>query len=165
MRQKHSGDSGMVCINHLERKHIYKIMEWRNAQIKWLRQKEPLTREQQERWFGGYIDGLDSYCPKSYLYAIYKDRIFVGYGGLVHINWDKMSAEVSFLLDPQIKIYNHIYAEFMRLLKMQAIKKLGITTLTSETHIGRLYHIWLLWLNGWKCVDYNKTSVLHRMAV
>lgn len=149
-----------ICINHLQRKHIYKIMEWRNAQMQWLRQEKELTVEEQEQWFNEYLDGLDSYCPKNYLYAIYKDNEFIGYGGLVHIDWDKMQAEVSFLLNSSIKRYWVIYGEFMELLKKQVVRKLGLKKLTSETWVERKRHMVMLEMNGWR-----RVSVKHEMVI
>ncbi len=149
-----------VCINHLRREHIYKIMEWRNAQMKWLRQDKPLTVEDQERWFNTYLDGLTTYCPPNYLYAIYWFSDFIGYGGLVHIDWDKMEAEVSFLLNPEIENVEEIYRGFMVRLIGQAVKKFELKRITSETFANRTSHIEMLEGSGW-----TRTMVKHEILI
>lgn len=149
-----------VCLNHLRREHIYKIMEWRNAQMEWLRQAKPLTVEDQEKWFNTYINGLTTYCPPNYLYAIYWFSDFIGYGGLVHIDWDKMEAEVSFLLNPEIENVEEIYREFIVRLIKQVVKKFELKRITSETFANRTSHTEMLERFGW-----IRTTVKHEILI
>lgn len=76
----------------------YAIMKWRNEQIDILRQKELLTKDQQEHYFKNVVDGLfEKEQPEQILWSfLYKDEL-IGYGGLVHIDWQKKEAEVSFI--------------------------------------------------------------------
>jgi hypothetical protein len=152
-----------VTINLLEKKNIYKIREWRNAQMEFLRQKTTLSVEDQEEWWDRYVTDLaspDSYHPPNLLCAIYRNQEFIGYGGLVHINWDEKEAEVSFLLNPEITNYAEIYHHFINLLKSQVVKKYGLHKLTSETLGDRSFHMGVLELNGWQ-----RVSTKHEMVI
>lgn len=78
----------------------YDIMNWRNQQIDVLRQSKPLTKENQQEYFRDVVAKLftEDY-PKQYLFSIlYEDKL-IGYGGLVHIDWELRTAEISFLTE------------------------------------------------------------------
>src|SRR5687767_2986917 len=76
----------------------FQIMQWRNEQIDILRQKRPLTREEQERYFVDVIEKLfTSEHPEQLLFSVLENKILIGYGGLVHIDWDSGNAEISFI--------------------------------------------------------------------
>ncbi len=77
----------------------YAILEWRNAQIDILRQKEILTKEQQETYFNTIITPLfEQEKPNQILWSFLENGKLIGYGGLVHIDWEAKHAEISFLL-------------------------------------------------------------------
>ena len=40
--------------------------------------------------------------PYQILFSFLKNNEFIGYGGLVHINWEEKKAEISFLLNTKI---------------------------------------------------------------
>lgn len=81
-----------------EDKHL--IMQWRNEQIDILRQKQPLTVEQQENYFNTVVSKLfDVDFPSQLLFSFLEDGEFIGYGGLVHIDWESRLAEISFLTE------------------------------------------------------------------
>ena len=76
----------------------YVIMQWRNEQIDILRQKEPLTKEAQERYFKNIVDKLfEQQQPDQLLFSFLENDILIGYGGLVHIDWESRNGEVSFI--------------------------------------------------------------------
>ena len=78
----------------------YDILKWRNEQIDICRQTIPLTIEQQEAYFKNVIDPLfDQDKPVQILWSFLLDGKFIGYGGLVHIDWDKKCGEISFLTE------------------------------------------------------------------
>jgi len=84
----------------LEDRHL--IREWRNQQIAILRQKEPLTAEKQDAYFEQVIAKLfEEKEPAQLLFSFLEDGILIGYGGLVHIDWESRNAEVSFLTNTQ----------------------------------------------------------------
>ena len=64
------------------------ILKMRNEQIYHLRQTEELTIELQETYFANIISSLfDQERPSQLLFSLLEDCEFIGYGGLVHINW------------------------------------------------------------------------------
>lgn len=95
------------------------IRQWRNAQMDILRQDHEITPEEQCAYARKYYDECLSYKPPQKLYSFFvsgpseirpglpthKEAVedmepkLIGYGGLVHINWDTLSAEVSFLMN------------------------------------------------------------------
>ncbi len=78
----------------------YEIMNWRNAQLEILRQQTPLTKEQQELYFKTTIASLfDKVQPEQILFSFLENGKLIGYGGLVHIDWGKRTAEISFLTE------------------------------------------------------------------
>ena len=71
-------------------KDRYKIMQWRNEQMFHLRQKKELTVEDQDAYFKKIVSKLfDQDKPKQILFSLLKDKECIGYGGLVHIDWDQ----------------------------------------------------------------------------
>ena len=76
------------------------IRTWRNEQMYHLRQMEPLTEEQQELYFTEVVATLfhEAY-PTQYLFSYLKDGECIGYGGLVHIDYQRGNAELSFIMN------------------------------------------------------------------
>lgn len=94
------GDYKLVPIRHEDR---YEIMRWRNEQVKVLRQKGVLTPKEQDYYFDTVVNDLFSLKnPKQLLFSFLKNDVLIGYGGLVHIDWDSLNAEISFLLDTEL---------------------------------------------------------------
>ncbi|MDO9001527.1 MAG: GNAT family N-acetyltransferase [Bacteroidota bacterium] len=78
----------------------YDILNWRNSQIDILRQQEAITKEQQDYYFDTTIAQLfEQEKPKQLLFSFLLDDKLIGYGGLVHIDWVKKTAEISFLTE------------------------------------------------------------------
>lgn len=74
------------------------IMQWRNEQIDILRQKEPLTEKKQELYFRNVVEKLfEQEKPDQLLFSFLENGNLIGYGGLVHIDWESKNAEISFL--------------------------------------------------------------------
>ena len=85
----------------------FSIMKWRNEQIYHLRQDEPLTVENQEKYFTEVISNqFEQENPKQILFSFIAENICVGYGGLVHINWVDKNAEVSFVMNTELEKNN-----------------------------------------------------------
>lgn len=107
----------------------FKIMEWRNEQMYHCRQSSLLTKVDQENYFKNVIAILfDKDKPEQILFSYLKDGEFIGYGGLVHINWIDRNAEISFLIKTELeknefKIHWGIY---LQLLEQLAIKELNL---------------------------------------
>lgn len=82
----------------------YVIMHMRNEQIFHLRQKEPLTVEQQDHYFASVISPLfEARQPPQILFSFLHNNECIGYGGLVHINWLDRYAEISFIIKPELE--------------------------------------------------------------
>ncbi len=76
----------------------YAIMNWRNEQISILRQKHLLTKENQDNYFKEVISKLfDEQFPSQIIFSVLENDVFMGYGGLVHIDWGSSHAEISFI--------------------------------------------------------------------
>jgi hypothetical protein len=97
LRKNHfdHGSHSLVPIRHEDR---FRIMDWRNEQMYHLRQTRVLTKEQQDEYFNSVIPSLfDLEKPGQLLFSFLENGICIGYGGLVHINWTDLNAEISFL--------------------------------------------------------------------
>lgn len=82
----------------------FSIMKWRNEQIYHLRQSEPLTADDQQRYFDNVVSKLyENPKPDQILFSYLEKGICIGYGGLVHINWIDRNAEISFIMDTQLE--------------------------------------------------------------
>lgn len=78
----------------------YYIMKWRNEQIYHLRQTKLLDKQSQDSYFNNIISKLfENEKPDQILYSYLENGKCVGYGGLVHINWADLNAEISFILN------------------------------------------------------------------
>lgn len=78
----------------------YAIMKWRNDQIDILRQNTLLTINQQETYFKNVVDKLFiQEQPEQLLFSFLENDKLIGYGGLVHIDWENKIAEISFLTE------------------------------------------------------------------
>jgi len=79
-------------------------MRWRNEQIFHLRQSEPLTKIKQDLYFTNTVSKLfKEEQPNQILFSLLKKDVLIGYGGLVHINWNEKNAEISFLIETKME--------------------------------------------------------------
>ncbi len=133
-------------ITSLRFEDIYKIKNWRNQQIAFLRQKHPITDEQQFKYFENYVKPTFSDPePTQILVSYLKEGTCIGYGGLTNLKWEDRRAEVSFLLDSERVQDNLNYKKeftiFLNLLKQMAFDFLGLHRLFTETFDLRPTHI------------------------
>jgi RimJ/RimL family protein N-acetyltransferase len=90
--------NGVYSLVPIRDEDKYDIMNWRNNQLDILRQEIVLSIEQQEIYFKTVVDKLfDVENPKQLLFSFLENNKLIGYGGLVHIDWETKTAEVSFL--------------------------------------------------------------------
>jgi RimJ/RimL family protein N-acetyltransferase len=127
------------------------IRNWRNAQLKVLRQIKPLTAEDQDRYFQEIVfPQFDQELPPQFMFGFYENQRLVGYGALVHIHWGDHRAEVSFLTDPERldpATFESDWTNYLELLKPVA-RNLGIHKLTTETYAVRTDLMPILEANG-----------------
>ena len=122
-------NSGVFSIVPIRFKDRLKILKWRNEQIFHLRQNKILTEKDQDFYFKNVVDKLfDKEKPDQILFSYLENEECIGYGGLVHINWKDMNAEVSLVLNAEFN--NHFFIEtwtkYLSLLKTIAFKDLNL---------------------------------------
>lgn len=118
------------------------IREWRNQQIAILRQKEPLTPERQDIYFEQVVSKLfEQERPTQLLFSFLQNDLLIGYGGLVHIDWESKNAEVSFLNDVKRAINAEIFVSdwivFLKLLKRVASVELDFVKIYTYAYNTR----------------------------
>jgi RimJ/RimL family protein N-acetyltransferase len=141
------------------------IRQWRNSQMDVLRQKKEISLTEQLAYYEKNIwPTLDETRPKNILLGYQIDDQLIGYGGLVHIDWDSQRAEVSFLLDPARTLDLHCYAAdflvFLQLIKTLAFDDLKLQRLCTETFSTREHHISVL-----VAADFVLEGVLRRHVI
>ena len=80
----------------LEKRHLEKLKEWRNTQMAILRQWKSLTDMDQEKWFEGISERKDEVLFSILVFEESGDERFIGYCGLVNIDYINRRGEVSF---------------------------------------------------------------------
>jgi RimJ/RimL family protein N-acetyltransferase len=106
----------------------FKIMNWRNEQIDHLRQKTLLTIFDQNKYFDEIISHIfDIEKPNQILFSFLKDNECIGYGGLVHIDWDKKTAEISFIINTSLqnKLFKVSWVTFLKMIQEVAFNELN----------------------------------------
>ena len=93
-----------ICIN------VIGTLSLLNAQEVFELKIPEISKEEQAAYFRDVITpNLNKPDPEMILFSIFKNQEWIGYGGLVHIDWKKNKAEVSFLVCAKrasdIKIY------------------------------------------------------------
>ena len=82
------------------------------------------------------------------------DKICIGYGGLVHIDWNSKSTEISFLnITSRSKlkiIYQKDFSVFLKLIFNVVFNDLKFNKITTETYDVRPWTIAILEKSGFK---------------
>ena len=106
----------------------YEILEIRNEQLYHLRQSEPLTKEKQESYFATVVSNLfEQEYPNQLLFSFFENNEFIGYGGLVHINWIDKNAEISFVMKTKLEKdhFAKYWSNFLKLIEVVAFDQLN----------------------------------------
>ncbi len=127
-------------------KDRYKIMQWRNEQMFHLRQKKELTVEDQDAYFKKIVSKLfDQDKPKQILFSLLKDKECIGYGGLVHIDWDQKRAEISFLVATELEKtqFNKLWFLYLVMIERIAFNQINLNEIYTYSYEVRpmLYSI------------------------
>lgn len=122
------------------------IRQWRNEQLDVLRQPAPISVDEQKVYFSECVwPSMNTKHPRQVLLAIERRGQFIGYGGLVHCDWQARRAEISFLLRPDIEAektwMSEIFAEYLEMIYQIAFRTLGFNRLTTETFEFRRAHL------------------------
>ncbi len=105
------------------------IMKWRNEQIYHLRQSKPLTPEDQDRYFNDVVSKLfEQEQPVQLLFSFLEGDTFIGYGGLVHINWIDRNAEISFIMNTELEgvYFEKYWVEYLSMIEQVAFDSLRL---------------------------------------
>lgn len=105
----------------------FDIMKWRNEQVYHLRQKDLLTIDTQNQYFNNIIANLfKQKRPDQILFSFLENNLCVGYGGLVHINWEDKNAEISFIMktDLEENNFDKYWIQFLDLIEKAAFNEL-----------------------------------------
>lgn len=105
------------------------IMNWRNEQIYHLRQLQPLTQEIQDNYFNTVIANLfEEEKPKQILFSYLENDVCIGYGGLVHIDWNNKNAEISFVMNTSLEkdFFVFHWSNYLQLIEQVAFKELQL---------------------------------------
>lgn len=138
-----AGKYNLVPIRMLDKN---RIRVWRNDQMYHLRQQEKLTVEDQDLYFEKVVAKLFQQThPDQILFSFLEDEECIGYGGLVHINWQTKSAEISFLMETarEPQEFSTLWSCFLLLIEKVAFEGLKfkrIFTFSYELR-PRLYPI------------------------
>lgn len=106
----------------------FEIMTIRNEQLYHLRQAKPLTREEQDNYFNSVVNALfDQEKPSQILFSFFENGEFIGYGGLVHINWIDKNAEISFVMKTalQKENFSKYWSSYLQLIERVAFNELN----------------------------------------
>lgn len=153
LNNKKEWKSGEYSLTPIRERDIFCIKNWRNEQIDVLRQAKPLSDSDQITYYQDVVLPLFSQVrPEQLLFSFLYDGECIGYGGLVHIDWSKKWAEVSFLVDSvracHAEVYKNDFTVFLSLIKYIAFHELRLEKLTGETYDIRSLHISILEANG-----------------
>lgn len=155
---------GHYSIETIQDSDIESIRGWRNSQLEILRQSKAISMEEQKHYFQNVIwPSMREPNPSNILLRFLLDGKLIGYGGLVHIEWEHKRAEVSFLLNTSLAAdkvtYAECYSNFLSLLKELAFMDLGFKRLFTETFAIRKHHISILESNGFRVEGVMKNHV------
>lgn len=167
MKQQRFEDDFGNAIEPIKLADAESIRLWRNAQISILRQEQPLTKDEQERYFSETVAPLfRQQQPEQILFRFLDHDQFVGYGGLTHIDWEKREAELSFLLNPAVPQHEVKLRPFISLLISVAFFELQLNSVFTEAYLFRDTIISLLEELGLKkeqLLDKQQPSVIQRL--
>jgi RimJ/RimL family protein N-acetyltransferase len=110
------------------------ILKWRNEQIYHLRQDRPLTIEDQDYYFNNVVKNLfQLQKPNQILFSFLEENKCIGYGGLVHINWNDRNGEISFIIDTKLEkdFFAHYLTVFLNLIEEVAFIDLNFHKIYS----------------------------------
>ena len=105
------------------------MAKWTNLP---LTSRKLITKEEQIIYFDNVVNKLFSKLePDQILFSFLINNNCVGYGGLVHISWINMTAEVSFIMDTNLesKYFQKYWVNFLKLIESIAFNQLNFNKL------------------------------------
>ncbi len=118
------------------------VRVWRNSQLRYLRQEELLTVEQQKNYYHTVLEpSFGEKEPRQVLMSLLYRGVCIGYGGIVHIHWIDRRGEVSFLVATErslnSEVYTRDFVHFLCLIKRVGFEDLHLHRLQTETYAIR----------------------------
>lgn len=132
-----SFELGSLRLVPIQDEDKYLIMEWRNEQMFHLRQNKELSRADQQHYFQTIVRPLFSQeKPDQILFSLLEEDTCIGYGGLVHLDWYKLEAEVSFLMNTSLesKRFEELWSKFLKILKVVAFDQLALVRIFTYAY-------------------------------
>ena len=131
----------------LEKEHLPRLKEWRNAQMKVLRQYILLTDFHQAKWFAHLKKDKNQV-----LFALMVGKPpkldFIGYCGITNIDFKNRRGEISFLVNPvraaKKGIYKRDFLAALNMLCKYGFEELNLNKLFTETFDFRKDHLKIL---------------------
>ena len=145
-------------IKPIEIEKRYDIMKWRNEQMYHLRQNSIIEKKDQDKYFTSIISKLfNKKNPNQILFSFYFEEEFIGYGGLVHIDWHSLNAEISFLMNTKYEkdYFDKNWNNFLKLIEEVAFKDLSFKKIYVFAYDLRPKLFQILCEN-----NYNKEAIL-----
>ena len=133
----------------LREEDIELIRKWRNEQIDILRQNKEISASEQNQYYKISIKkSFHMNKPRIILFSFLSSNKCIGYGGFVHIDWKKYSAELSFILDTKriknIKKYEKEFIIFLKLILKLNKEQIKFKKIFTETYDIRQKHVKVL---------------------
>ena len=144
---------------------ISKIKKWRNDQISVLRQNKILTDADQENYYQELVEkSFFNPKPNEILFSFLLDDTCIGYGGMVYVDWDKKTAEISFITETKRanlnEIYQNDFTAFTTILFRISFSELLFNKLTTETYGIRTNTLRILDQLGFQLKKIDKKKIL-----
>jgi RimJ/RimL family protein N-acetyltransferase len=133
--QEYCSDNFSIIPIRLEDRFL--IMKWRNEQMYHLRQNVQLNEEKQNWYFENVIsNNFLEESPNQILFSFLLNGEFVGYGGLVHINWFYKNAEISFLMNTELEnnYFEDYWINFLSLIEKVAFNNLSFKKIYTSAY-------------------------------
>jgi RimJ/RimL family protein N-acetyltransferase len=133
-------------ISSIQLEDAEEIRCWRNEQMPALRQSILLSKEEQLTYFENVLKPeFNQTHPRQVLVRFCLNGKLIGYGGIVHLDWENLRGEVSFLLATERTSDSKSYCEelnlFFTLIKRLGFCELGLNKLTTEAYAHRAFHV------------------------
>ncbi|MDR6786135.1 GNAT family N-acetyltransferase [Pedobacter africanus] len=149
--KKQTEECGNFRIAPILDKDKFSIMNWRNQQIDILRQATILTEADQSSYFKNVVEKLfEVDYPSQLLFGFYENDILVGYGGLVHINWEDQHAEISFLTESKRsktqEVFINDWSVYLGMIEKIAFHQLDMMKIFTYSydvrpHLNKVLHV------------------------
>ena len=140
-------------LSSIKMKDSIPIMKWRNEQIGALRQNKPLTKEDQLKYFEETVrPQFSQEKPDQVLLRFTHEDKLIGYGGLVHLNWEDARVKSLSCLNPngpKTQIFTSGNANYsLNLLMKCAFLTLNLNKISTEAYSHREFHVGALESSG-----------------